>query len=180
MKALHMKGMAALKLKDRDGALEAAGELKKVLDRSLRKKEVRLYYHLMGQIEMDEKDFPKAIEYFEKAVSLLPGQFSIYMELHAQYMDSLAMAYFQAGKLEKARTEYESILSLTTGCLYFGNLYAKSFYRLGKIAEQQGDKTKARERYTQFLNLWKDADRGIPEVDDARKRLEGLKALNPS
>ena len=36
-------------------------------------------------------------------------------------------------------------------------------------------KTKAIEHYEKFLSFWKDADPGITEVDDARKRLSGLK-----
>jgi len=47
---------------------------------------------------------------------------------------------------------------------------------MGKILEQQGNKTKAIEHYEKFLDLWKDADPGIAEVDDARKRLAGLRA----
>ena len=175
MVALHMRGMAALKLKDREGMLKAADELEEVLDRSSYKKEIRLYYHLMGQAEMEKKNFPKAVEYFEKAVSLLPGQFHVYMEMNALYMDSLAGAYFQAGDLEKAGEEYEKILSLTTGRLYWGDVYAKSFYMLGTIADRKGDGAKAIEHYSKFLDLWKDAGSGFPEVEDAKKRLARLK-----
>jgi len=46
---------------------------------------------------------------------------------------------------------------------------------LGRIAEQRGEKSKAVDYYTKFLNLWKDADPGWPEVPDAQKRLAVLK-----
>ena len=42
---------------------------------------------------------------------------------------------------------------------------------LGKIYEQQGDTAKAIEQYEKFLPLWKDANPGIAEVDDARKSI---------
>jgi cytochrome c-type biogenesis protein CcmH/NrfG len=50
---------------------------------------------------------------------------------------------------------------------------------LGKIHEQQGDTAKAIEHYDKFLDLWKDADPGIAEVEDAKKMLAGLKEECP-
>ena len=176
MMALHMKGIACLRLKDLPAALKAADDLKRLVDRSLYKAQIRLYFHLMGQIEMERKDLPKAIEYFERAIALLPFQHGQYSDIHAFYIDALARAYFQAQELGKAKTEFERILSLTTGRLYFGDIYAKSFYLLGLINEKQGLRAGAIECYEKFLGLWKDADPGFPEVEDAGKRLAGLKS----
>lgn len=50
-------------------------------------------------------------------------------------------------------------------------------YKLGKVLERIGDKDDATEKYQQFLSLLKDADLDIPEVDDARQRLVGLKGV---
>ena len=44
-----------------------------------------------------------------------------------------------------------------------------------KIYTQQINTAEAIEHYDTFLHLWKYADPGIAEVEDARKRLAGLK-----
>ena len=43
-----------------------------------------------------------------------------------------------------------------------------------KLYGQKGWKGKAIEHYEKFLDLWKDADPGIAEVDDANERLAEL------
>jgi tetratricopeptide (TPR) repeat protein len=90
-------------------------------------------------------------------------------------MEPLALAYNKMGDLDKAQEEYEKITSLSSGRLFFGDIYAKSFYMLGKVYEQQGNTAKAREHYEKFLDLWKDADPGIAKEVDARERLAGLR-----
>jgi len=41
------------------------------------------------------------------------------------------------------------------------------------IFQKKGWKAKVIEHYEKFLVLWKDADPGIAEIEDARKRLAG-------
>ncbi len=54
-------------------------------------------------------------------------------------------------------------------------IHPRFHFRLAKLCEQTEKKAKAIEHYEKFLDLWKDADPEIAEVDDARERLTGLR-----
>ena len=177
--ALYCKALSYLELNSIDEATKTAEELKAMIEKGLGKKYMRYYHHLMGIRELKRHNFSQAIKYFEKALSLLPFQNPgswILHNRHALFIDSLASAYYQKGEIERARKEYEKIIFLTNGRLFYGDIYAKSYYMLGKIYQQKGWEGKAIEHYERFLNLWKDADPDIPELIDARKQLKALQS----
>lgn len=86
--------------------------------------------------------------------------------------DVLARIYVQQGRLERAIEEYERIIVFDPlrqeRCL----IHPLNYYRLGKLYDQTGDAAKAQQNYEKFLTLWKDADPGLPEVDDVKTRLK--------
>jgi tetratricopeptide (TPR) repeat protein len=51
----------------------------------------------------------------------------------------------------------------------------KAHYVLGLAYERSGWTKGAMKQYGEFLEIWKDADPGIPEIEDARQRLAQLK-----
>ncbi|NOR22002.1 MAG: tetratricopeptide repeat protein, partial [Candidatus Aminicenantes bacterium] len=169
---LFNMGLTYLEMKSINEAQKTADRLKEMIEQAMNKKLIGNYYALMGMIELEKNNYSKAIEFFKKGLPMLSATSS----LHLPRADSTGLAYYKAGDLENARREYERVISLTTGRQSFGDLYAKSFYMLGIIYEQQDSRGKAKENYEIFLELWKNADPGIPEVDDARKRLAGLKS----
>jgi tetratricopeptide (TPR) repeat protein len=128
----------------------------------------------MGMIELEGENYPRAIDYLKKAIRLLPYTRDGRREFRPLFINSLAEAYYKAGDLAKALKEYKGISSMTFSRIWDGDIYAKSFYMIGVIYEGMGKKAEATENYGRFLELWKDADPGIPEIIDARKRLEAL------
>ncbi|MCK4822674.1 tetratricopeptide repeat protein, partial [bacterium] len=172
---LFEKGIIHLRMNEVDKALQMADELKEFEEDEPNKKLIRYYYNLMGRIELERENYDKAIRYFEDALDLLPCQRRLDDD-HALFIDPLALTFYRAGDLEKAREAYERLTFLTYGRFYHGDIYAKGFHMLGKICEQMGWKGKAIDYYEKFLELWKEADSGIAEVEDAKKRLARLKS----
>jgi serine/threonine protein kinase/Tfp pilus assembly protein PilF len=172
---LYLKGLIYVEMGRIHEARETSEELKEIIKKGLNSKAERYYLSLMGNIELAEGHLSEAIESFENASSLSPFQNRQDTDDHALFIEPLALAYYKSGDLEKALEKFEMITELTTGRYYYGDIYAKAFYMLGKIHEQQGNTSKAIENYEKFLSLWKDADPGLAEVEDAKKRLAGLK-----
>jgi len=141
---------------------------------------ITIYYNfLQAKVFLKEDSPEKAIKVLEKA-SPSPIPSIPYSEQVIYYnlpflKDVLALAYQQKGDLDKAIAEYERLITFNPESDERRLIHPKYHYRLAKLYEEKGWKGKAIERYEKFLELWKDADPGIAEVEDAKKRLAELK-----
>ncbi len=177
--ALGLRGLNQLAMGSAEAASKTAEELKAQTSRVLYPDAEADHLHLVGSIDMAGGNIGKAVKSFERAASMLPAQsqedlLGLKNVLRRTiYLDSLAEAHHRNGNLAEARKTYETLAALTIGRHHWGDLYVKAFYRLGRISEDEGRKDEAAAHYRKFLELWKDADPGLPEVEDARRRLDG-------
>lgn len=83
-------------------------------------------------------------------------------------LESLALAYIRAGKRDQAIEAYRDLLKLrpNSGFAYLG---------MARVYAGEGNKAKASESYRQFLNAWKNADKGLPQVAEAEGYLRNNK-----
>lgn len=173
IRTIYFKGLIKAEMGLIEEALEIAERLKGLIEEDVNKKLSRYHFHLLGKIELEKENYPGAIEYFEEALSYIPpGGAGI--AGYGRFTDSLALAYFRSGELEKARDIYEKIASLM-GVIDSNVIYAKTFYMLGKVYEGLGDRENAIANYQKFLDFWKDADPDLPEPADAKTRMKKLR-----
>ncbi|MFX0108367.1 MAG: FlgO family outer membrane protein, partial [Candidatus Hodarchaeota archaeon] len=151
--------------------LEKAKEVAEALKKDIEEKDqtaMHRYWLAIGHIESSKGKLRESIDNFEKATQ--GGR-----NLSAVY--PLARAYLEVGRLAEAVVELEkAVSSYTVDRVWNAILAVKAHYLLGLAYEKSGWDNKAIEQYEEFLKIWKDADPGIPEVEDAKERLAKLKA----
>jgi len=172
-------GLADLKQGRIDSAKSKLDEMKSLLPKIISKDRIRFYHDLLyGEVLLAEGSVEEAIAICEKASPLgMPP--SMYpwniLSYNIPFLkDVLARAYLQKGELDKAISEYERLITFDPNSKERSLIHPKYHYRLAKVYEKKGWSGKAIEQYEKFLDLWKDADPGIPEIEDAKKRLGGL------
>ena len=174
--ALFRRGV----IQAQQGEIQAASQSAEVLRRNIErypvKKRIRFYDGLLGLIALKQKDSARALEHLQKALFLTPIEMGYCLGSRTEFLDWLAEANELAGRWAEAQINYEEILSLKSSLWLPGNalIFARSYYKLGKVLEHLGDKAGAVARYRKFLDLWKNADSGLPEVEDAKRRLAAL------
>ena len=202
LRYFHLRALITLEMGRIEEFQKQLAEISELIDQAQYPKLRRAYYHLLGHKELRENNFDRAIDYFWKALNLLPASpYGHSTDLipppygqgadidSAQYYYSLAEAYYQAGRCWSALDLYKRVPPYWEQRVCSGDIYAKSFYRMAKIydhcrrppgvTEEQlrADKAMAIENYRKFLSLWKDADPiFVADVEDAKRRLAALEA----
>jgi tetratricopeptide (TPR) repeat protein/tRNA A-37 threonylcarbamoyl transferase component Bud32 len=174
---ISLIGTALAAKGDIRGAQSRADELGRILKSGKYRQAHRDYLHyLAAEILITRKEIQAAQKEIESVSSWAKSRSPVYRKLEAEI---LALQ----GDFDQAIETYEQ--SFTRGIGLAGTGASDSFFlflgrslvdfKIAKIHEQIGDKIKARERYQKFLDLMKNADPGLPEVEEAKKRLAGLK-----
>ncbi len=128
-----------------------------------------MYFHwyTLGFIEWSKGNTEVALTQFEKLAQATPDFWAHF---------TLAEAYLESDRLGEAVAEFEKVLSRYDSNRALCALRSvKAHYLLGLAYEKSGWNKKAIDKYEEFLDIWKDADPGIPEVEDAKQRLKALK-----
>ncbi len=82
------------------------------------------------------------------------------------------------GNLKAAIEIYQRLNTADRNSQWTAVLEPRYVLELARLLDQSGDAAGARAQYQRFLELWNDADPGLPELDEARRYLENNSPAN--
>ncbi len=98
--------------------------------------------------------------------------YQIFLQYH------IAECHYKNGQFEKAIYYLKKLQGMFEVVGMRAIFYPKSFYLLGKIYEQKGDREKAKANYLKLIDLWANGDQDLPDLIEAKMRLAKLKGIN--
>lgn len=175
LEALRVKGLIETLQGDLPSAEATLSRLRDLKSEGVLRTWERHSRFLEGLVESLSGRSGPAIEGFEAAIGLLPGESEeLGFDDHSLYLYFAAREREKAGSAEAATGAYRRLLGLQAGRLRHPDFYVLSHFALGRISEARNDAPVARRYYRRFLDLWKNADAGLPEVEEAKIRLAAL------
>ena len=126
-----------------------------------------------GLVALERGDTAVAIRALQDAQAALPprGGNVIPRSPHVLIWSALGRALFQAGRPGDALPWFRKVADSGHEHLREPVEFVRSFYFLGRIYEQQGDMTKAREAYRRFVGYWKDGDLDRERIAEAQRKI---------
>jgi tetratricopeptide (TPR) repeat protein len=173
----YFAGVATVKKEDYAGARALAVKIEKLIQSQKFDDFYKDFYFLLqGELLVAQGDGRAAKDALEKC-SIVSKTFS------PRYRVLEAASYALEGATEKAINAYLDFQNTVAICkngpgeyFYYFLESSRVDYYIARLYEKHGNNIKAIEYYTKSLERWKNADPGIPEIEDAKGKLAALKS----
>ena len=171
-----LNGLAKARSGDLEGARTRLEELRKVYD-SHSPAENWWHHALLGEIALASGDPAAAEAAFSKGEPEIHMSFNLSFDIvssvvnNLSFRDGVARARKARGDIAGAIEAYRQVLTVDIGQKWTAMLEPRYVLELARLLDKQGDKAGAWKEYQRFLDLWKHADPGLPEVAEARSRI---------